>query len=172
VSGTRLNRAQALHLNKNPSNSNKSRTAHSSTCTGSRSTPRNSLDRTAPDVPPRAPFPPVSPRFDLRRPVLARSRSSAQHTATRPRAQVGNRLPLHVASLTPYPLYFPNRFASIFLSPFTNLSCFHRHFCARMPLHLRAVPSGCGATLGLPPGGSRCIGPIPVPWRILVRSWM
>ena len=171
MSGTRLNRAQALHLNKNPSNSNKSRTAHNSTCTGSPSTPPNSSDRTAPDVPPRAPFPPGSPRFDLLRPVPARSRSSAQHTATRPRAQVENRLPLHVASLTLTP-YFPNRFASIFLSPFTNLSCFHRHFCARMPLHLRAVPSGRGAALGLPPGGSRCIGPIPVPWRTLVRSWM
>jgi ketosteroid isomerase-like protein len=25
--------------------------------------------------------------------------------------------------------------------------------------------------LGLPPGGCRCIGPIPVPWRTHIRSW-
>ena len=106
-------RIATIPFNKNPSNSNKTRTADSSTCNRSPSIRPNSSDRTAPDVPHHVPppFPPVSLRFDLLRRVPPRC-SSAQHTAKRPRHT--SEKPLRPRrSLFPY---LPNRLPAKFFS--------------------------------------------------------
>jgi hypothetical protein len=115
-------------LNKNPSNSNKIRTPDSSTCTGSPSILPNSSDKTAPDASSR--FPPLSRQFHFLRPV--RSCSSAQHTATRHCPQVDKHLP---PNALPSAAFLEPPRIKIFLALFTNLSCFHRPFCAKMPVH-------------------------------------
>jgi hypothetical protein len=152
-------------LNKSPNSSNRTRTLDSSTCTGSLSIPSSSSDKTAQGAPNLAPRPEPLPLALLLHgfppPAPAQVRPSAQHTLTSTLAQVENRLPLH--------LFSPSR---IFLPWIRILFYFHRPFCARMRVHWKGVVHlAMDAALGLPPGGSRCIGPIPVPWQTLVRSW-
>jgi hypothetical protein len=162
--GPTLPPTEKQSLNKNPNSLNRTRTSSSSTCTGSLSIPSNSLDKSAPDAPNLAPPPAPLPLALLLHgflPAPARLPSSAQHTPTNRLAQVENRLPL--------PCF---RRAEFFLPSIRILFYFHRPFCARMLLRWKsAVHLAMVAALGLPPGGCRCIGPIPVPWRILVRSW-
>jgi hypothetical protein len=87
------------YLNKNPSSSNKTRTPHNSTCTGSPSTPPNSSDRIFPDAL-RVSRPTIDYRlFHPPQFLPARSSPSAQHTPTQTRTQVETNLPRKVLPL-------------------------------------------------------------------------
>ena len=89
--------AKLFTLSKNPSNSDKTRSADSSTCTGSRLIPTNSSGKNAPDAPVAAPPPVPHSRASLLPsfppPVPASVRPSAQHNPTSTRRQVKNHLP-------------------------------------------------------------------------------
>jgi hypothetical protein len=95
-------------LSRNPSNSNKTRILHRSTCTGSLPVPPNSLGKSAPHT--SAAFPPISLQRHSVQLAPACSRPSAQHTAMFSRAQVENHLPLESPPTLVHD--FPNLFAS------------------------------------------------------------
>jgi hypothetical protein len=91
---------QTTDLNKNPSNSNKTRTAHNSICTGSLSTPPNNSDNIAP-----APSRPAPQRTNF-------SHASHHRFPVFPNSFTQNALRFHLAQVethVPPPMFSPRQ---------------------------------------------------------------